>query len=150
VIGALELRIPEIVLEYRPARCGRRPIYRCVEIFAQSGPGNGVYSLGPHRADLAIRSDGRLAAPRLSRGQQKLVALMLKLAELDALRSGQYSPLLLLDDPVSELDQKHFAQLWEWLTSQAVQTWIAAVEHPPGAPGSAMFHVEQGQIRRMV
>lgn len=149
VVSSLQLRIPDIALEYRAAD-GDAGNYN--EAFKSSRLRDrelGFTRHGPHRADLLIRSEGRLAAPRLSRGQQKLVALMLKLGELDALRSGSVLPLLLLDDPVSELDQKHFGQLWEWLSAQPVQTWIAAVEHPPGAP-DAMFHVEQGEIRRMV
>jgi DNA replication and repair protein RecF len=100
VIGALELRIPEIVLEYRPADAEDGRYIDALKSSRNRDREMGFTRLGPHRADLAIRSDGRLAAPRLSRGQQKLVALMLKLAELDALRSGRYSPLLLLDDPV--------------------------------------------------
>lgn len=149
VVSALELRIPDIVLDYRAADSDGAEYMEALKLSRERDREAGFTRVGPHRADLAIRSDGRLAAPRLSRGQQKLVALMLKLAELDALRNAQLQPLLLLDDPVSELDQAHFGQLWGWLTKQRVQTWIAAVEHPPGAP-DAMFHVEQGGIRRMV
>lgn len=149
VAAALELRVPDISLEYRAAAAEESTYLDALRSSRERDREMGFTRLGPHRADLAIRADGRLAAPRLSRGQQKLVALMLKLGELEALRAGPVLPLLLLDDPVSELDQKHFGQLWAWLTGQPVQTWIAAVEHPPGAP-DAMFHVERGQIRRMV
>ena len=149
VLGAVELRVPDIVLDYRPSGGGGLDYLPVLRDSRERDREQGFTRLGPHRADLSIRSEGRLAAPRLSRGQQKLVALLLKLAELDALRSAPVQPLLLLDDPVSELDGPHFEQLWAWLREQDHQTWIAAVEHPPGAP-SAMFHVEQGQIRRMV
>ncbi|NKI35705.1 DNA replication/repair protein RecF [Wenzhouxiangella sp. XN79A] len=149
VLGAVDLRVPDIVLEYRPSG-DEQEGYACALRASRSRDREqGFTRIGPHRADLSLRADGRLAAPRLSRGQQKLVALLLKLAELDALQSGGDRPLLLLDDPVSELDRMHFDQLWGWLLDQDLQAWIAAVEHPPGAP-AAMFHVEQGEIRRMV
>lgn len=149
VLAAVELRVPELVLDYRPSDAGRADYAGALRDGRDRDREQGFTRIGPHRADLSIRADGRLAAPRLSRGQQKLVALVLKLAELDALRAGALRPLLLLDDPVSELDLPHFDQLWGWLADQDVQTWIAAVERPPGAP-DAMFHVEQGEIRRMV
>jgi|SRR6056297_1624610 len=149
VLGAIDLRVPEIVLDYRSSETGSSSYVQALRDSREKDREQGFTRLGPHRADLSIRAAGRLAAPRLSRGQQKLVALLLKLAELDSLRAAPMQPLLLLDDPVSELDGPHFEQLWSWLQAQDHQTWIAAVEHPPGAP-AAMFHVEQGQIRRMV
>jgi DNA replication and repair protein RecF len=149
VLRAVELRVPDIQLDYRPSESEGPGYVEALRESREKDREQGFTRMGPHRADLGIRSDGRLASPRLSRGQQKLVALLLKLAELDALRAAPVRPLLLLDDPVSELDRPHFEQLWSWLQAQDHQTWIAAVEHPPGAP-SAMFHVEQGEIRRVV
>jgi len=102
---------------------------------------------GPHRGDLVIRIGERLAAPRLSRGQMKLAALQLKLAELRLL--APVAPMLLLDDPVSELDAEHLGELLGWIEQQPFQSWITAVR-PPNLGSAARFHVEQGKIRRMV
>lgn len=104
---------------------------------------------GPHRAELRLLQDGKAIAPRLSRGQQKLCSLVLLLALLDQYRDAGLPALLLLDDPVSELDREHLSRLVAWLGRSPVQSWVTAVAPPPEAAGT-MFHVEQGQITAMV
>ena len=61
--------------------------------------------VGPHRDDMAFTVDGHDLRAFGSRGQQRTAALALKLAELQLMRdeTGE-SPLLLLDDVMSELD----------------------------------------------
>jgi DNA replication and repair protein RecF len=65
----------------------------------------GTSLLGPHRDDMAFIVDGRDLRAFGSRGQQRTGALALKLAEVEMMRdvTGE-SPLLLLDDVMSELD----------------------------------------------
>jgi DNA replication and repair protein RecF len=65
----------------------------------------GVTLLGPHRDDVRFLIDDIDAGIYGSRGQQRTVALTLKLAEVDLMRRevGEY-PVLLLDDVLSELD----------------------------------------------
>jgi DNA replication and repair protein RecF len=60
---------------------------------------------GPHRDDLELRLKGRDATIYASEGQQRTVALALKLAQARVLfeQRGQ-APLLLLDDVFGELD----------------------------------------------
>ncbi len=61
--------------------------------------------VGPHRDDLAIELDGIDARVFGSRGQQRLLALALRLAEVLPVREAAGSaPVLLLDDALSELD----------------------------------------------
>lgn len=145
----LALRMPELNLTYRSLAAGEGSLERALLESRPRDRERGFTSVGPHRAELVIRSGGRLAAPRLSRGQQKLAALMLKLGEFESLDRGAGRPLLLLDDPVSELDSQHLQKLLDWVSDRSAQVWITAVE-PPADPVSAVFHVEQGEIRRMV
>jgi DNA replication and repair protein RecF len=65
----------------------------------------GACLVGPHRDDMAFTVDGHDLRAFGSRGQQRTAALALKLAELQMMRdeTGD-SPLLLLDDVMSELD----------------------------------------------
>jgi DNA replication and repair protein RecF len=65
----------------------------------------GISVVGPHRDDLAFVVDGHPMGAFGSRGQQRTVALALKLAEAEFLqaRTGD-PPMLLLDDVLSELD----------------------------------------------
>ncbi len=67
----------------------------------------GVSLVGPHRDDLTFVSGGHDLASFGSRGQQRTVALALKLAEGEHLyRQTGELPVLLLDDVFSELDRR--------------------------------------------
>lgn len=70
----------------------------------------GVSLLGPHRDDLLFQLNGISAATFASRAQQRTVALALRLAEARYLleQRGE-SPVLLLDDVLSELDGRRRA-----------------------------------------
>lgn len=73
---------------------------------------------GPQRDDLAITADGVDLRSFGSQGQQRSAALSLKLAEMELLKqeSGEY-PVLLLDDVLSELDERRQAKLLERIKS---------------------------------
>lgn len=62
--------------------------------------------VGPHRDDIAFALDGRDARSFASQGQQRSIVLAWKMAEVEVSRQilGS-SPLLLLDDVMSELDE---------------------------------------------
>lgn len=65
--------------------------------------GNTIY--GPHRDDLEISLDGTGIKPFASQGQQRTAVLSLKIAELEIIKNETGStPVLLLDDVMSELD----------------------------------------------
>ncbi|HXY95698.1 MAG TPA: DNA replication and repair protein RecF, partial [Steroidobacteraceae bacterium] len=105
---------------------------------------------GPHRADVAVRLYGRPAREVLSRGQQKLVAVAMTLAELRFLQATtETTPTLLLDDPAAELDGEHlerFIAQVSQLKSQLVVTSLHAESRLFGAPARA-FHVEHGRVQ---
>lgn len=64
--------------------------------------------VGPHRDDLKFLENKRDMSKYASRGEQRLVVLWLKLAELDFVEEQVGTrPLLLLDDIFSELDHGH-------------------------------------------
>ena len=105
---------------------------------------------GPHRADVIIRMSGRPAREVLSRGQQKLVAVAMTLAQLNLLQQAtETTPTLLLDDPAAELDGKHLSRFIEQvmrLRSQLVLTSLHSESHLFGTP-NRVFHVEQGRVQ---
>jgi len=72
--------------------------------------GAGASLLGPHRDDLLFHLNGIPAATFASRAQQRTIAIALRLAEARYLleRRGE-SPVLLLDDVLSELDGRRRA-----------------------------------------
>jgi DNA replication and repair protein RecF len=62
---------------------------------------------GPHRADVTLRRIHRVARETLSRGQQKLTAVAMIIAQLRLLHDElNLRAVLLLDDPAAELDDK--------------------------------------------
>ena len=64
--------------------------------------------VGPHRDDFEIAFCGRAARQYASQGQQRTAVLAVKAAEIGQhLRHGGQSPLVLLDDVLSELDRDH-------------------------------------------
>jgi DNA replication and repair protein RecF len=86
----------------------------------------------------------------LSRGQQKLVAAALMLAQLRLLQdTTQTIPTLLLDDPAAELDGEHLERFIEQiraLRSQLVVTSLHAESRLFGTPDRT-FHMEQGRVQ---
>jgi DNA replication and repair protein RecF len=99
----------------------------------------GTTQVGPHRAELAIRLDGSGVKDRISRGQQKLLAATLLMAQLKLFPvGGAVQPTLLLDDPAAELDDEHLAGLIGEVSGHAVQLIVTTLhsEFPAfGQPG---------------
>jgi len=85
----------------------------------------GVTVVGPHRDDMHFTVDGVDMTLYGSRGQQRTTALALKLAEVDLMRQATgETPLLLLDDVMSELDASRRARVMSMVdgVEQAVLT----------------------------
>jgi DNA replication and repair protein RecF len=85
----------------------------------------------------------------VSRGQQKLVAAALMLAQLEIQeqeRPGRSA--LLIDDPAAELDSDNLARLMAIVQTLPAQLWVTSLRAGiPGLPRHArMFHVEQGRV----
>jgi DNA replication and repair protein RecF len=84
--------------------------------------------IGPHRAELAIRLDGTAVKDRISRGQQKLLAAALLIAQIKLFPEGSpVQPSLLLDDPAAELDDDRLAGLIREVSSQSVQLIVTTL-----------------------
>ncbi|QQE78958.1 DNA replication/repair protein RecF [Alicyclobacillus sp. SO9] len=67
----------------------------------------GYTGIGPHRDDLVFKLDNQPVQSFASQGQQRTIALSLRLAEIDFIhREVQEYPVLLLDDVLSELDDE--------------------------------------------
>jgi DNA replication and repair protein RecF len=88
----------------------------------------GATQIGPHRAELGIRLDGAAVKDRISRGQQKLLAAALLIAQIKLFPEGSaVQPTLLLDDPAAELDDQRLAGLIREVSSQAVQLVVTTL-----------------------
>jgi len=80
----------------------------------------GVTLVGPHRDDLKLLIAGRAAKDFASEGQQRTLALSLKLAQGKLLRTlGKKEPIYLIDDVFGELDLKRRHALMDCLPEEA-------------------------------
>jgi DNA replication and repair protein RecF len=109
----------------------------------------GSTEVGPHRAELVLLLDGRRVQDEASRGQQKLTAAALVLAQVaveSAVRPG--SSVLVVDDPAAELDRGSLERLLASLGGLQAQLMITGLtpQHLPPEPGFPVFHVEQGKV----
>ena len=88
----------------------------------------GVTQVGPQRAEITLRLDDVSVKDRISRGQQKLLASSLLLAQLNLFPSdASLRPTLLLDDPAAELDSDRLLGLIREVTLQAVQLVVTSL-----------------------
>jgi len=101
--------------------------------------------VGPHRDDLAIELDGVDARAFGSRGQQRLIALALRLAEvLPVTEAAGTTPVLLLDDALSELDPAVRGHVLREIQS-AEQVFLTAPDIP-AVNGATIVHVNGGSV----
>ncbi|MGH9081984.1 MAG: DNA replication/repair protein RecF, partial [Acidimicrobiales bacterium] len=103
----------------------------------------GLTTIGPHRDDLDLELAGRDARLQASRGEQRSLALALRLAvhHLVTERAGA-PPILLLDDVFSELDPERSRALVRQLPpGQALVT--TAVPLPAGVAVARVTDVDR-------
>jgi DNA replication and repair protein RecF len=110
----------------------------------------GMTTRGPHRDDLDIRVGGRSARQFGSQGQQRTAALALKLAELGLVQAETGDPpVLMLDDVLSELDERRSRMLFETLPEE-VQCLLTTTDltDRAGLFGSscAYFRIREGRL----
>lgn len=112
---------------------------------------NGFTSVGPHRADWRIDYAALPGRETLSRGQAKLSALAILLAQAGhhASACGEW-PVIALDDLASELDHNHQRRVLGRLLASGAQVFITGTQAPAmlsELPAEAtMFHVERGEL----
>lgn len=110
----------------------------------------GVTLVGPHRDDLQFIVNGYDVQTYGSQGQQRTTALSLKLAEIELIKQEvNDTPILLLDDVLSELDDYRQSHLLNTIKGE-VQTFVTTtsvegIEHET-IRESEMFHVKQGSV----
>ncbi len=106
----------------------------------------GVTTLGPHRDELELHVGTLPARTHASQGEQRSLALALRLAVHAAVTEATgAAPVLLLDDVFSELDPHRSAALLASLPAgQAVLTTAGPL--PAGAVPASTVHIEGGRI----
>ncbi len=139
----------KLELRYRSGWPGELTLGEALAVHAITDRERGVTQVGPHRAELVVRVDGAIAREQVSRGQQKLLAASLAIAQLRLLESlSAEQPTLLLDDPAAELDGPHLAGLINevrTLRAQLVVTTLEPEFRALGEPGR-QFSLSDGVV----
>ena len=129
---------------------GRASFRSKLEQLKQRELDQGVSLVGPHRDDFTFLVDGVDMGAFGSRGEQRIVAVALKLAEAVVIRTLMNdSPVLLLDDILSELDPTRRQFVQEQIQGD-FQTLITVADLSTCddllLAGAKQFRVERGTI----
>ena len=118
----------------------------------------GMTSVGPHRDDFKLILESQSAGTMYfqeakafgSQGQQRTIALALKLGELELIReTTDKTPIVLLDDVFSELDEERSSFLFNLLGRLNAQTFITSTRQEAWVPelgDCRVFTVHDGRV----
>ncbi|MBO4562869.1 MAG: DNA replication/repair protein RecF [Clostridia bacterium] len=122
-------------------------IYDALEASREEDIRRGFTTRGPHRDDIGIKLGDTDVKTYGSQGQQRTAALSLKLSELALIREvvGE-SPVLLLDDVLSELDDDRQKALMSSAVDCQCLLTATGVESAVSGRDAAVFEVKDGNI----
>ena len=110
----------------------------------------GVTLVGPQRDDLTFAVNGVDARIYGSQGQQRTIALSLRLAELELMQeTAKEPPIVLLDDVMTDLDEERRKQVFEMTRGRCqifVTTPSKRVFDQEFLAGGTVYRVEKGQV----
>ena len=102
---------------------------------------------GPHKDDIEVSIGGAAARAFSSQGQTRTAALSLKLAERDIFRElTGFSPVLLLDDVLSELDPRRQEFVLNRISGGQVFITCCEEDRLESMLGGKVLHVENGKV----
>jgi DNA replication and repair protein RecF len=115
----------------------------------------GYTHYGPHRAEITIKINGQSAQTCISRGQQKTLVALMRLAQAMQFTEATTKPCVLLyDDLAAELDAKHRELILSVLSTMNIQLFLTAIEeHQVDLSAwqvKKKFHVEHGRLKDLI
>lgn len=148
-----ELLGQSLEVNYRPGWRVDISFGRALKASLSRDHNTGATQVGPHRAELVVNLGTRGVREQISRGQQKLAAAALVLAQVRVLAATKgHGGTLLVDDPAAELDEAALRGLLSVLgalPAQKVVTGLTRAALSPLQPHTT-FHVKQGDVQPMV
>jgi DNA replication and repair protein RecF len=139
----------DLELSYRPGWARDQSFAESLRQSRSHDQASGVTQVGPHRAELSIRLNGAGVKDRISRGQQKLLAAALLMAQLKLFpEDASVQPSLLLDDPAAELDDDRLTGLIREVSAHSVQLIVTTLHSEFSAFGTPgrRFRVDGGHV----
>ena len=140
-------------MDFYPGWDRQQPLLQVLKSHRDQEVKMGHTLYGPNRADIRLRLNGRPVAETFSRGQQKTLVILMKIAQGMVLSRLQKQVSFLLDDINAELDQGHRAMLAQKLVQLGCQVFLTSIELPrpndlwqQPLPDYRVFHVEHGKM----
>ncbi len=167
LVQSLGTNLGSLTLAYRPAVLARCTLQESTRLLASEGSEDmlrerfmaearrlqraeaalGQTLFGPQRDDVMICYQGRESRGYTSQGEQRLAAFLLVAALALAIqRQHGHRPVVLLDDVVSELDERNRGVIFGFLQAHAFQVFITDVEERllyRQGDACTLFHVSQ-------
>lgn len=108
--------------------------------------------IGPHRDDISFKLNDLELKKYGSQGQKRTAVLSLKIAEIEIMKNNTgRSPILLLDDVMSELDKKRQQALLSYISG--IQTFITCVDSESfkefKGSNNCVFNIAEGNVVRL-
>lgn len=115
VIKEISNKNMELVVVYRPFVPYTKEFNKnALELFAKSQDNDirkKSTNVGIHREDIRVNLNGKDVASFASQGENRLIALALKLSPYFLIENSGDRPIIILDDAMSELDELHQKKL---------------------------------------
>lgn len=146
------IKTGEVSLTYYRGWDGLTDLAEVLAVDVEMDAKRGYTRHGPHRAELRVLIDERDTVDVLSRGEMKMVACALMVAQAHLLKqSGAGDCLFLVDDLSAELDVGHRSDMCKLLEENNHQIFLTNVEKNNmtdywASKELALFHVEHGEI----
>jgi len=143
-----------VVIEYKRGWSADIQLLILLEDNLQKERMKGYTQYGPHRAEITIKVNSQSAQTCISRGQQKLLVALMRLAQAMQFTEATGNPCVLLyDDLPAELDANHRQLILSVLSTMNIQLFVTAIEKDQIDLSSwetkKMFHVEHGKIKTL-
>ena len=144
----------DLVLNYYPGWDQERELHELLELELQAEEVGFSTMYGPHRGDLKIIWKNQPFSKISSRGQQKVLAIALKIAQAKYLKAGcDKASVYLIDELPAELDSQRREIALNLLSQLDAQIIISAVSKDSVdyiKNDIKWFHVEQSGVSAMV
>ena len=141
-----------VKIEYKRGWSSEHELLELLEMNLQKERMRGFTQYGPHRAEITIRVNGQSAQTCISRGQQKLLVALMRLAQaMQFTEATNKTCVLLYDDLAAELDANHRKLILSVLSNMNIQLFLTTIEQQQidlsAWQSKKMFHVEHGKVK---
>jgi len=139
----------QVSIEYKRGWPSEKELSDLLDINLHKDRMKGYTYYGPHRAEILIKVNGQSAQTCISRGQQKTLVALMRLAQAMQFTEATKTPCVLLyDDLAAELDTNHRELILSVLSKMNIQLFLTAIDHKQidlsAWHEKKMFHVEHG------